>query len=145
MPNMPNTYRTTLEAEADKAALDQLRMRLNGAKTTMRRDGSSLWTLRGREENYISTFGDGSTWLIYLQCRSGVAWTWAKKRLLPCGCVVTQDGDEEGCLRLTRLPVSAVEAREIRELVGIRQPGPVTNLDRPPSRQDRGHQATIGA
>jgi hypothetical protein len=35
-------------------------------------------------------------------------------------CRITQDGDDEGCLHLDRLP-TAVEAELIREAVGIRK------------------------
>lgn len=123
---MPDTYRTTDVAVADKAEMERLRRALNASKTSLRRDECSLWTLRGRNGNYISTFGDRASWVIYLQCRSPKAWTYAKRRLEACGCVVTQDGDDEGCLHLTRLP-DAAAAAEIRDLVGMRQPGPVTD------------------
>jgi hypothetical protein len=57
----------------------------------------------------------------YVRCRSGQHWTWTKKRL--AFCRLTQDGDEEGCLHLDRLPSSA-EAEEIRQAVGLRQTKP---------------------
>jgi hypothetical protein len=50
----------------------------------------------------------------------GAAWTWAKKQL--GFCRVTQDGDDEGILRLDRLPWPD-EASEIRALLGIRASG----------------------
>jgi len=49
---------------------------------------------------------------------SALQWTWFKKRL--SFCEVTQDGDEEGCYRLHRLPTAA-EADEIRDIVGLRK------------------------
>jgi hypothetical protein len=45
-------------------------------------------------------------------------WTNIKRRL--AFCRITQDGDDEGCLRLDRLPTSA-EAVLIREALGIKR------------------------
>jgi hypothetical protein len=54
---------------------------------------------------------------------SALQWTWFKKRLghrngEPAFCELTQDGDSEGCFRLSRLPTPA-EAEEIRSVLGI--------------------------
>jgi hypothetical protein len=119
------TYRSATEERTDKAKLDQFRAVINGAKSSLRLNGDHLWILRGRGDNYISTWGDGQTWLAYLQCHSPQAWTWAKKRLSACGCTITQDGDDEGVIRFMRLPAPS-EATEIRTLIGIRQPSSPT-------------------
>ena len=66
-------------------------------------------------------YRDGSGWLLYVRCRSGMHWTWTKKRL--AFCRLTQDGDDEGCLHLDRLP-SAAEADEIRRVIGLHQTTP---------------------
>ena len=68
-----------------------------------------------------ATWGDGETWMLVIRCRSALAWTWAKKRL--AFAEVTQDGDDEGVLRLHRLP-SPAEAAEIRDILGIWQTRP---------------------
>jgi hypothetical protein len=45
-------------------------------------------------------------------------WTWTKKAL--AFCTVTQDGDDEGCLRLHALPTPQ-QAKAIRAALGIRK------------------------
>lgn len=57
--------------------------------------------------------------MIYLDARSALAWTWAKKKLAGTA-TVRQDGDQEGILTLTRLPVVA-EAEIIRGYIGLHQ------------------------
>jgi hypothetical protein len=65
--------------------------------------------------------GDGESWLLFVQCRSARLWAATKARL--SFCEVTQDGDDEGVLRLDRLPTKA-EASAIRKALAIRQTGP---------------------
>ena len=55
---------------------------------------------------------------MYITCRSAKAWTSAKRRL--AFCEVTQDGDDEGCLRLRELP-TPTQAKEIRSILGLRK------------------------
>ena len=55
----------------------------------------------------------------YLLYVTGTVQRWKKaKRILPG--TVTQDGDDEGILRLDRPPPS-IEAEKIRDLIGIRK------------------------
>jgi hypothetical protein len=118
---MKNTYRSTDEASQDKAQLGELWDALNASPSVLRRDEGGLWILRGRPGCYVSTWGDGATWHLVVapeEEMSKQAWTWIKKRL--AFCEVTQDGDSEGCLRLSRLPTPA-EAEVIRDIVGIRK------------------------
>ena len=94
---------------------------LNASPSVLRRDEAGLWILRGRPGCYVSTWGDGEGWQLVVtpeQEISALQWTWFKKRL--AFCEVTQDGDSEGCFRLSRLPTPA-EAEEIRDIVGIRK------------------------
>jgi hypothetical protein len=65
--------------------------------------------------------GDGVGWQLVVVPEkeiSALQWTWFKKRL--AFCELTQDGDSEGCFRLSRLPTPA-EAEEVRDIVGIRK------------------------
>jgi hypothetical protein len=93
---------------------------LNAAKAAMRRDECGLWVLKG-SRGYVSAWGDGKSYLLYVVCRSGQHWTYTKKRL--AFAEVTQDGDEEGCFRMRRLPTED-EARVIRDTTGIRATRP---------------------
>jgi hypothetical protein len=118
---MKNTYRSADDASQDKAQLAELCEALNASPSVLRRDETGLWILRGRPGCYVSTWGDGAGWQLVVtpeQEISALQWTWFKKRL--AFCEVTQDGDAEGCFRLSRLP-SAAEAEIIREILGIRK------------------------
>jgi hypothetical protein len=66
----------------------------------------------------VQTWGDGKSWLAYVIGRSARHWTAIKQRL--AFMTVTQDGDDEGCLRLFRLP-SPEEAVVIRDVMGLRK------------------------
>jgi hypothetical protein len=98
-----------------KANLENLREALNAAHNSLRRDECGTWRLNGSRGH---VYGDGDGWLLYVRCRSGQHWIWTKKRL--AFCRVTQDGDDEGCLHLDRLP-SSEEAEEVRHALGLRQ------------------------
>ena len=66
----------------------------------------------------MHSWGDGSTWVLYVVGRSERHWTWLKRSL--SFCTVTQDGDEEGCLRLHKLPTPE-QAEVIRDVLGIQK------------------------
>jgi hypothetical protein len=55
--------------------------------------------------------------VIFVSCRSPIHWTYTKRRL--AFCTLSQDGADEGALRLHRLPTNA-EATLIRQALGIR-------------------------
>jgi hypothetical protein len=113
----PATYESTAAQAEDKARLAAFLDAIDGVKTAFRLDENRLWTIRGKH-GYISTWGDGASFLLYVQCRSPKHWTFTKKRL--AFATVTQDGDEGGCLRMQRLP-SPDEAVIIRDVLGIWQ------------------------
>ena len=118
---MPNTYRTADEASQDKAQLTELLDGLNAWPSALRRDEAGAWILRGRPGCYVSTWGDTVSWQLVVtpdEMISPRQWTAHKKRL--AFCELTQDGDEEGCFRLHRLP-TASEAEVIRDIIGIRK------------------------
>jgi len=106
------------DSQTDKERLRQLREALHGAFRSLGHDKCGDWCLLGSRGHI---YRDGSGWLLYVRCRSGMHWTWTKKRL--AFCRLTQDGDDEGCLHLDRLP-SAAEADEIRQVIGLRQTTP---------------------
>jgi hypothetical protein len=83
----------------------------------LRRDECGAWCIFGKRGS-IHTWGDGNTWVLFVAARSRRHWAATKVRLSFCG--VTQDGDEEGCLRLHQLP-SPEQAAAIRDALGIRK------------------------
>src|SRR5215467_185813 len=87
-----NTYDSAAEAEADRAQQKALLAALNAWDRALRRDECGAWCIGG-ERGTAHTWGDGQSWQ---------HWTWTKKRL--GFCEVTQDGDDEGMLRLHSLP-----------------------------------------
>ena len=95
------------ELQTDKERLRQLREALHGAFRSLGHDKCGDWCLLG---SHGHIYRDGSGWLLYVRCRSGMHW-------------LTQDGDDEGCLHLDRLS-SAAEADEIRQVIGLRQTTP---------------------
>jgi hypothetical protein len=56
--------------------------------------------------------------VLYVSCHSPRHWTATKARL--AFCKVTQDGEEEGCLRLFHLP-TLDQAEAIRDALGIQK------------------------
>lgn len=112
-----DTYETAAEAEADRAQQKAMLAALNGWAQALRRDECGAWRIIGKHGS-IHTWGDGKGWVLWVGCRSPLHWTHTKRRL--SFCEVTQDGDDEGCLRLHRLPTAA-QAEVIRDVLGIRK------------------------
>jgi hypothetical protein len=117
----------------ERASLKILLAALDASETMLRRDlvrgegRSGDWSIRGRL-GHVYPDGDG-----YLVCvvaddereQSARRWTNVKARLAAF-CRLTQDGDDQGCLYLDRLPAPH-EADVIREALGIRKRRTVTD------------------
>ena len=118
---MTSSYKSRAEATDDRACLELMREALNAAHNAVRLDECRLWTVRG-SRGYVSTWGDGQTWMLAVGSKTPRHWTFAKQRMaaFPGLAQLTQDGDEEGVFRLMRLPTPE-EAAEIRRAAGIRQ------------------------
>ena len=111
------TYANRDQARDDRELQERLLAALDAAPGQLLRDACGLWIIAGRRGS-IQTWGDGTSWVLYVQCRSRQHWTFTRRRL--AFITVTQDGDEEGCLRLVRLPTPQ-EAVVIREVMGLRK------------------------
>ena len=114
-------YKSKAEAADDRAFLELMREALNASHNAVRLDECRLWTVRG-SRGYVSTWGDGQTWMLAVGSKTPRHWTFAKQRMasFPGLAQLTQDGDEEGVFRLMRLPTPG-EAAEIRRAAGVRQ------------------------
>jgi hypothetical protein len=114
-------YKSKAAATADRACLGLMREALNAAHNAVRLDECRLWTVRG-SRGYVSTWGDGQTWMLAVNSVTPRRWRLIKQRMaaFPGLVQVTQDGDDEGVFRLMRLP-TAEETAEIRRAAGIRQ------------------------
>jgi hypothetical protein len=111
------TYVNRNQARDDREQQECLVTALDAAPSQLRRDEAGWWVIAGRRGT-IQTWGDNRSWLAYVRCRSRQHWTFTKRRL--AFMTVTQDGDEEGCLRLFALPTPQ-EAVVIREVMGLRK------------------------
>jgi hypothetical protein len=114
---MRNSYDSAAEAEVDRQHQKDLLAAINGWDRALRRDECGAWRINGTRGS-IHTWGDGSSWVLYVAGRSALHWTWLKKKL--SFCRVTQDGDDEGCLRIASLPTPG-QAGVIRDALGIRK------------------------
>jgi hypothetical protein len=72
--------------------------------------------IRGKHGHIVA---DGKGWLIVVETdESSRRWTNVKRRLLFCR--ITQDGDDEGCIYLDRLPTTG-EAEAIRDAIHVKR------------------------
>src|SRR5215831_14667061 len=111
------TYDSRAEAQADREQQENLLVALGAWERALRRDECGAWCIGGKTGR-VYTSGDGRTWVLFVACRSSMHWTHTKRRL--SFCTVTQDGEDEGCLRLHTLP-TAEQAAVIRHMLGIRK------------------------
>lgn len=105
------------ELQRDRAQQLRLLPALDVSAAHLRRDDCGWWIIAGRH-GAIHTWGDDQTWVAYIRCRSAKHWTATKRRL--SFMKVTQDGDNEGCLRLFALPTPD-QAALIREVLGLKK------------------------
>ena len=100
----------------DRADLQTLLIALDTSNRGLRCDACGDYAIHGKDG---TIYADGAGYLLCATAgESARRWGFIKKRL--AFCRVTQDGDDEGCLHLDRLPTEA-EADVIREALGIRK------------------------
>jgi hypothetical protein len=102
--------------QEDHVELDTLLAAINGAMNALRRDACGDWTITGSRGTIRAC---GGKFFVHIPCHSGLAWTWAKKKLAGF-TTVHQDGDEEGIILLDRMPTPD-EAETLRSYIGLRQ------------------------
>ena len=124
------SYKAKVAATAHQACLARLHAALNAAHNAVRLDECRLWTVRG-SRGYVSTWGDGQSGMLAVGSKTPRHWTFVKQRMasFPGLAQLTQDGDDEGVLRLMRLPTPE-EAAEIRRAAGVRQSRPSPSAGR---------------
>jgi hypothetical protein len=89
---------------------------LDASNVTLGRDRCVDYAIDGKSGKI---YQDGGGYLLYVTTgESAVKWRHIKQRL--SFCRVTQDGDDEGCLHLDRLPTED-EAALIRKTLGLRK------------------------
>jgi hypothetical protein len=111
---------------ADRDRLAAFLALMQGASTTLRQDECGDYRING-QRGHIYRDGDG-----FLLCiragRGPVAWRNVKAAL--ARFLVSQDGDDEGCIKIA--DASAKEAETIRKIARIRKrpPRPANAFDR---------------
>jgi len=100
----------------ERAKLETLITALDASSRSLRRDSRGDWHIAGK---HGQIFADGKGFLIVVSTdASSRRWNNVKTRL--SFCRVTQDGDDEGCLHIDRLPAPA-EADLIREAIDLKR------------------------
>jgi hypothetical protein len=100
----------------DQTRLEALVVAIDASPRVLRRDQCGDYMITGKLGHI---FADGQGFLLHVSTReSPRRWTMVKRRL--AFCHLNQDGDDEGCLRLDRLPTPQ-GAELIREALGIRK------------------------
>jgi len=119
------SYKTQKQERIDKSRVEALRVALGAARACLRQDDCGLWILKG-SRGYAATFGDDEGDGYHLiagasedgnRIYSRRKWTATKQRLQGF-CRVTQDGDEEGCFHMPRLPTPE-QAEDVRYVLGL--------------------------
>lgn len=98
----------------DKKYLKKLAKALDISESRIKLDECRDWNIFG-VRGKIST--DSEYWYLYTQCETKMKWTYTKKKL--SWMEVHQDGDDEGILRLSRMPYRE-EAKSVRQVIGLR-------------------------
>ena len=105
--------------QLDRADLAVFLNAVNGAKNALKRDECGDWIIIGTRGTIRACNG---TFSVFVAGRSRRHWYFVKKALAGF-CRITHDGDDEGVLRLTRLPAGE-EIVRLRHVIGLRQTGP---------------------
>lgn len=112
--------------EKDKILLTELCSVLKVSKKNLRLDEYLDWNIFGGQEAHI--FTDGESWYIYLKYEDFKRrWIRAKKSL--SFMEVTQDGDDEGILKMTGMPDDK-QAETVRKFLRLRKVNPMTDKQR---------------
>lgn len=102
----------------DRTHLLQLLEALEASPRLLRRDECGWWIIDGKN-GFMGIWSDRpDDFLLYVAGRSKRHWSAIKRKL--GFCTPTQDGNDEGVLRLKKLPTSK-EAKVIRKVIGIRR------------------------
>lgn len=111
------TYRSKAEAIADRDIQRRLMQALHATYTALRRDECGGWRINGTRGHVYTWGGDGG-WLLFVASGSARRWTADKKRL--AFCLVTQNDDDEGVVRMFG-PPTPEQAAVLRQVLGIRR------------------------
>jgi hypothetical protein len=109
------------DRKPDRDFLITLAGSLSVSQGRLRRDPCGDWTIVGRHGHALT---DGTDAFVYLP--AGTARRWEKAKRLLNFAVVTQDGDDDGVLKLINMPTPE-QAGVLRKLLGMRKASPLTD------------------
>lgn len=98
----------------DKRLLNTLSKYLKISPSRMRLDVYGDWNVVGKKGKI---FTDGQLWYLYVSPENSRVWNNIKKKLAFMD--LSQDGEDEGILKLERMP-SESEAKVVRKVLGMR-------------------------
>lgn len=101
--------------EKDKKLLLQLTENLDISKDRLKVDECGDWNIIGRKGKI---FTDSKFWYVFVEETGKIRWNNIKIKLK--FMELTQDSDDEGILRLERMP-SYKEGEELRNILGLRR------------------------
>jgi hypothetical protein len=107
--------------KADRDLLNTLTARLSVSQGRLRRDPCGDWIIIGTRGHILT---DGASAFAYIP--AGTARRWAKAKQILDFMIVTQDGDEEGIVKLLEMPTAA-QAMALRKAIGLRKASPLTD------------------
>ena len=110
--------------KADRELLMALTGCLSVSQGRLRRDACGDWVIEGLRGHILT---DGVNAFAYVP--AGTARRWAKAKRVLSFMAVTQDGDDEGILRLDGMPTPE-QAKIIRKVLGLRQRTELSEADR---------------
>jgi hypothetical protein len=112
-------YHNIFELVEDKQRIEQFADALDVSHRNIHKDGYGQWTISGKTGSHLQSWGDQSTYLLYVTAHSARKWGAIKRKAKSFAWEVTQDGDEEGCLRVG-LP-NKTQSGFVRSLLGLRR------------------------
>jgi hypothetical protein len=111
---------TRTSRKADRDLMIALTGYLSVSRGRLRRDLCDDWVIGGSRGHILTDDVDA---FVYLP--SGTARRWERAKRILSFMVVTQDGDQEGILRLDGMP-TPTQAEALRKLLGLRKATPLT-------------------
>ncbi|MGH9622307.1 MAG: hypothetical protein ACRD45_21695 [Bryobacteraceae bacterium] len=110
-------YRDILDLVHDRGRIEALTQALDISRRNIGKDSCGTWSIAGYASR-LQTFNK-SDFLLYVSASSSRKWGAIKRKAKALGLELTQDGDNEGCFRLT-IP-NPEQAKFLRRVLGLRK------------------------
>jgi hypothetical protein len=111
-------YQNIFDLVQDREQIGLFADTLDVSHRNVHKDSDGRWAIQGQRA-YLQSWGDLSSYLLCVAAHSVRQWSSIKRRAKAFGWELTQDGDAEGCFRIS-LP-NEVQAEYLRPLLGLRR------------------------